>query len=140
MISGIELAEKIQMLKPDIRVLYMSGYTDRAIRLQERLSEGAAFIQKPFTPNLLATAVREVLGTIELDPASSEQANTIVQATRFFDRATDGLRQSILSYPQLEGAQSSNANSATSSPSPSSWRAISCASTKWRRRRIRALP
>ena len=40
----------------------MSGYTDRTIRLQDRLGDEAKFIQKPFTPRLLANKVREVLG------------------------------------------------------------------------------
>jgi hypothetical protein len=40
----------------------MSGYTDRAIRLQEDLSRDAVFIQKPFTPRALAMRIREALG------------------------------------------------------------------------------
>jgi hypothetical protein len=40
----------------------MSGYTDRAIRMQEELSNGTPFIQKPFTPRALALKIREVVG------------------------------------------------------------------------------
>jgi two-component system, cell cycle sensor histidine kinase and response regulator CckA len=61
-INGPELAERICALRPSVKVLFMSGYTDRAIRLQDRISQGASFIQKPFTPNLLARKLRELLG------------------------------------------------------------------------------
>jgi PAS domain S-box-containing protein len=60
--NGPDLAERIMELQPHLKVLFMSGYTDRAIRLQDRLAEGAAFIQKPFTPQLLALRLREILG------------------------------------------------------------------------------
>ena len=60
--NGPDLAERIIALWPKLCVLFMSGYTDRAIRLQDRLTEGAAFIQKPFTPQLLALRIRETLG------------------------------------------------------------------------------
>jgi hypothetical protein len=46
---------------PDIATLLMSGYTDRAIRMQEELSNGTPFIQKPFTPRALALKIREVV-------------------------------------------------------------------------------
>jgi CheY-like chemotaxis protein len=60
--NGPELAQRIKSILPGISTLLMSGYTDRAIRLQEELSQGAAFIQKPFTPRALALKIREVLG------------------------------------------------------------------------------
>jgi PAS domain S-box-containing protein len=59
--SGPELAERLARLRPDMRVLYMSGYTDTAILTQGVLEEGADFIHKPFTPGDLARKVREVL-------------------------------------------------------------------------------
>src|SRR5690348_6054415 len=46
-----------------------------------------------FTPGHYIEAAREVLGDIDLDPASCELANRTVRATRFFDAAQDGLRQ-----------------------------------------------
>jgi PAS domain S-box-containing protein len=58
--NGPELAAKICALRPDIAVLYMSGYTDRAIRLQDQIG-GANFIQKPFTPSALGAKLRELL-------------------------------------------------------------------------------
>jgi len=59
--SGREAANHLLQLKPEMRVLFMSGYTDEAIVHQGVLEEGANFIQKPFTPDSLATKVREVL-------------------------------------------------------------------------------
>jgi CheY-like chemotaxis protein len=59
--SGRQLAEQIQALRPDIAVLYMSGYTDDAVIRRGVLEAGMAFIQKPFGAEDLARRVREVL-------------------------------------------------------------------------------
>lgn len=60
--GGRELAERLRFrLCPDMKVVYMSGYTDNAIIHQEVLDSEAHFIQKPFSPNALARRVREVL-------------------------------------------------------------------------------
>ncbi|MCU1267859.1 MAG: domain S-box-containing protein [Acidobacteria bacterium] len=59
--SGKELAEQLLKLRPDTRVLYMSGYADRAIVLNGILDGNVAFIGKPFTPDALALKVAEVL-------------------------------------------------------------------------------
>ncbi len=59
--SGRELAERLAPLRPDLNVLYMSGYTDDAVIRHGVLGAGTAFLQKPFTPTALVQRVRETL-------------------------------------------------------------------------------
>jgi two-component system cell cycle sensor histidine kinase/response regulator CckA len=65
--SGRQLAEQIAPLRPDMRVLYMSGYTDNIMISQGVLGSGAAFIQKPFQMWTLMFKIREVLGSPKAD-------------------------------------------------------------------------
>jgi PAS domain S-box-containing protein len=59
--SGRECFERLLELRPGLRVLYMSGYTETAITSRGVLDEGTHFIQKPFSVERLALMVREVL-------------------------------------------------------------------------------
>ena len=59
--NGKELYEKAAEKKQDLKVLFMSGYTDSVIAFRGVLEEGTAFIQKPFTALALASKVRKVL-------------------------------------------------------------------------------
>jgi signal transduction histidine kinase len=59
--NGRDLFAKIAAKHPDLKVLYMSGYTNNVIAHRGILDEGVAFIQKPFTVNALGAKVREVL-------------------------------------------------------------------------------
>jgi two-component system cell cycle sensor histidine kinase/response regulator CckA len=70
--SGVEVAERVRKDFPNVRVLYMSGYTDRSLQRTEMLPDEGGFLQKPFTPGLLATRVREALD--EDDAESSSHA------------------------------------------------------------------
>jgi two-component system, cell cycle sensor histidine kinase and response regulator CckA len=58
--SGRELAERLAPVRPKMRVLFMSGYTDHAA-MHRHLTPGAAFLQKPFTPETFARKVRSML-------------------------------------------------------------------------------
>jgi PAS domain S-box-containing protein len=60
-ISGRQLAEDVERMRPGIRVLYMSGYNDDVISHHSVLEPGTAFLQKPFSPDILVEKVRELL-------------------------------------------------------------------------------
>ena len=60
-VSGRELAERIEKLRPGIKVLYMSGYTDQAVVHHGILESDAVLLQKPFTLATLAEKLREIL-------------------------------------------------------------------------------
>ena len=59
--SGRELAEKVLKLRPDIKVLYTSGYTDNAIVHQGRLDPGVLLLTKPYRKSQLANMIRRAL-------------------------------------------------------------------------------
>ncbi|MBD3164991.1 response regulator, partial [bacterium] len=59
--NGRALAEKVQVVHPELTSLYMSGYTANVIAHRGVLDEGVHFMQKPFSLKKLASKVREVL-------------------------------------------------------------------------------
>jgi PAS domain S-box-containing protein len=59
--GGNQLAGQVRVLRPNTKVLFMSGYTDESISRYGVLKPGLALLSKPFTPEALAKKVREVL-------------------------------------------------------------------------------
>jgi FixJ family two-component response regulator len=66
--SGPELAERLSLLRPTMKVLFMSGYTDGAILHHSVQGATIAFVQKPLLPSELLAKIRQVL-----DPRQSVQ-------------------------------------------------------------------
>src|SRR5436190_359444 len=60
-LNGRQLASRLADLRPDARVIFMSGYTDEAVTRHGVLEPGSAYVQKPFTPDAIVRRVREVL-------------------------------------------------------------------------------
>lgn len=59
--SGVELRDRIRTLQPNIKVLFMSGYSSNVIADHGILEEGVHFVQKPFSMNALAKKVRDAM-------------------------------------------------------------------------------
>ncbi len=63
--GGRELAEQVIRLRPETKVLFMSGYTDDALVLEDIKAQGTPFLQKPFTLQELGLRIRDLLGSDE---------------------------------------------------------------------------
>jgi two-component system, cell cycle sensor histidine kinase and response regulator CckA len=59
--GGVELAKRLRQLRPGLKVLYMSGYTDNRVIGGWALEQGTPFLQKPFTAAALSQKLREAL-------------------------------------------------------------------------------
>jgi two-component system, cell cycle sensor histidine kinase and response regulator CckA len=59
--SGRDVAKVVKEKRKDVRVLFISGYTEEAIVRHGVLESGTAFLQKPFTPSALSRKLREIL-------------------------------------------------------------------------------
>ncbi len=59
--SGVELARRAQALKPDIRVVLTSGYSEEAFRHYGRPEPGTVLLRKPYRRSILADAIRKAL-------------------------------------------------------------------------------
>jgi PAS domain S-box-containing protein len=60
-IGGKELSERLRALRPDLKVLFMSGYPDETVVHHGVLDEDVAYLQKPFSPNTIIQKVQEIL-------------------------------------------------------------------------------
>jgi CheY-like chemotaxis protein len=60
-LGGQELAQRLLAVRADLRILFVSGYSDQILFGAEDLGSAATFLQKPFSPDRLARKVREVL-------------------------------------------------------------------------------
>ncbi len=78
--SGRELIEELVTVRPDLRVLYMSGYSSEAVVRHGMLDKYTPFLQKPFTPDTLARKLREIL-----DNAPENGADSASQPSRPMD-------------------------------------------------------
>ncbi len=59
--SGREMADRLRQVRPELKVVYMSGYTDDVLVRTGALGPGMSFLQKPLRPDTLAAKVREAL-------------------------------------------------------------------------------
>ena len=76
--SGPELARRLTEVRPDMKVLCMSGYTDDAVVRHGVLGSDVPYLQKPLTPKLVGRRVREVLDT----PTGAERTGQSLRAQR----------------------------------------------------------
>ncbi len=60
-LNGRELADRLLVLRPDLKVLFISGYSDQIIAQHRLLEPGINFLEKPFSPKALVSKVREAL-------------------------------------------------------------------------------
>ena len=64
--TGVDLAGRVRALRPEMKVLFTSGYAERAVIHQGVLQPGVPFLEKPFAPEVLTRKVRELLDSAEL--------------------------------------------------------------------------
>ena len=78
--NGRELAQRVSEIRPNIRVLYMSGYTENAIGHNGTLDAGITLLQKPFTLHALKAKVREVLDQTTLPQEVAMSARAVLSS------------------------------------------------------------
>ena len=74
--SGRELSQMLGSLRPDLKTIYMSGYTDDAVLRHGIHDMGATFLQKPFSLGTLARKVRDTLGRSDAEQQAAKARNS----------------------------------------------------------------
>ncbi|MGP0017259.1 MAG: ATP-binding protein [Candidatus Sulfotelmatobacter sp.] len=80
--NGRELAQRISEIRPNVKILYMSGYTENVIGHNGMLDAGVRLLQKPFNLRDLKSRVREVLDATPPEVAMSAQSAEPLRSTR----------------------------------------------------------
>jgi nitrogen-specific signal transduction histidine kinase/ActR/RegA family two-component response regulator len=70
-LGGRDLVGRLKIMSPELRVLFVSGYTEEGVRKQGVLQPGTEFLEKPFTPEKLLRKIREIL---DAPPQSAARA------------------------------------------------------------------
>jgi two-component system cell cycle sensor histidine kinase/response regulator CckA len=78
--GGLELADCLRKKRPDLKVLFMSGYPDQAVVRSGTFDQGVHFVQKPFAPSNFSRMVRQILDSTA-QGATAAEASLIVQGT-----------------------------------------------------------
>src|SRR5262249_3903517 len=65
LMSGPEMVQLVELARPGLPVLYLSGYADQALVHQKLRKAGTYFMQKPFEPEAFGRKVREILDARE---------------------------------------------------------------------------
>jgi PAS domain S-box-containing protein len=105
--NGRELAQRISEIRPNTKVLYMSGYTENVIGHNGTLDTGVRLLQKPFTLRELKNKVREVLDSTPIGSelemsARAAQASPVKGAEKTLSRAPRFQLQLPLKYRRLD--------------------------------------
>ncbi|TLY18242.1 MAG: response regulator [Nitrospirae bacterium] len=69
--NGREVSERLLVTRPDVKVLYMSGYTDDAVLRHGVVANGVDFLPKPFTAGAVASTVRKMLDGYQVKVSDS---------------------------------------------------------------------
>jgi PAS domain S-box-containing protein len=84
--NGHEVAQRVKSVRPEVKVLYMSGYTENVIGHNGTLDAGINLLQKPFTLQALKEKVREVLDSDALPQEAAMPARSSPGATQYSSR------------------------------------------------------
>ncbi|MBA2251448.1 MAG: response regulator, partial [Nitrospirales bacterium] len=74
-INGRELGRRLELLRPDTKILYISGYPKEVLLDEKILEERSSFLQKPLSPETLLPKVREILDAIGSYHQSTDNEN-----------------------------------------------------------------